>query len=179
MTEEDIIKGCTKMNQVCQRLLFEKHAGKMMSLCERYAKDRQEAKDILQEGFIRVFDCIHQFRFEGSFEGWLRRVFVHIATRHAAKRRISFDDMDMVDTDTMPIDAAVVSKLSEDEIHKLITRLPEGYRMVFNLYIVEGYSHDEIANFLGIQASTSRTQLTKARRMLQTLIVKNFNAVIL
>ncbi|MFT3909906.1 MAG: sigma-70 family RNA polymerase sigma factor [Ferruginibacter sp.] len=179
MTEKEIIQGCIKKNHVCQRLLFEKFAGKMLSLCQRYSKDQQEAKDITQEGFIRVFDFIHQFKFEGSFEGWLRRIFVNVATRHASKRKISFTDIDIVETDTTTIDASVVSKLSEDEIHKFISRMPEGYRLVFNLNVVEGYSHEEIGTLLGIQPSTSRTQLTKARRMLQSLILKNFNAVVL
>lgn len=178
MTETDIIKGCIKKNQVCQRLLFEKFAGKMMSLCQRYAKDQQEAKDIMQEGFIRVFDYIAQFKFEGSFEGWMRRVFVSVATRHATKRKINFSEIDVTDSDINTIDPSVVSKLSEDEIHRMIRMLPEGYRLVFNLNIIEGYSHEEIGNILGIQASTSRTQLVKARRMLQSFILKQFNAVI-
>jgi RNA polymerase sigma-70 factor (ECF subfamily) len=179
MTEKEIIQGCIKKNHVCQRLLFEKFAGKMLSLCQRYSKDQQEAKDITQEGFIRVYDYVHQFKFEGSFEGWLRRIFVNVALRHADKKRISFTDVDVVDTDLNGIDPTVVSKLSQDEIHKFISRLPEGYRLVFNLNIIEGYSHEEIGSMLGIQASTSRTQLTKARRMLQSLILKNFNAVML
>ena len=178
MTETDIIKGCIKKNQVCQRLLFEKFAGKMMSLCQRYAKDQQEAKDIMQEGFIRVFDYIAQFKFEGSFEGWMRRVFVSVATRYAAKRKIIFSEINVTDSDINTIDPSVVSKLSEDEIHRMIRMLPEGYRLVFNLNIIEGYSHEEIGNILGIQASTSRTQLVKARRMLQSFILKQFNAVI-
>jgi RNA polymerase sigma factor (sigma-70 family) len=178
MTEAEIIEGCIKRNQVCQRLLFEKFAGKMMSLCQRYSKDQQEGKDIMQEGFIRVFDYIHQFKFEGSFEGWLRRVFVNVATRHATKRKISFSDINVIDTDTTTIDPSVVSKLSEDEIHRMISLLPDGYRFVFNLNVIEGYSHDEIGLMLGIQASTSRTQLVKARRMLQSIILKQFNAII-
>jgi RNA polymerase sigma factor (sigma-70 family) len=179
LTEAELITGCIKKNHVCQRLLFERHAGKMMSLCQRYSKDQQETKDIMQEGFIRVYDCIHQFKFEGSFEGWLRRIFVSVATRYISKRRISFSDIDMIDTDTTTIDPSVVSKLSEDDIHRLISRLPEGYKLVFNLNIVEGYSHEEIGSLLGIQASTSRTQLVKARRMLQSFILKQFNVVIL
>ena len=151
----------------------------MMSLCQRYAKDEEETKDMMQEGFIKVFDYIQQFKFEGSFEGWLRRVFVSVATRMAAKKNIVFSDIDMVDTDTATISPSVVSKLSEEEIHKLISQMPQGYRLVFSLNVVEGYSHEEIGAMLGIEASTSRTQLTKARRLLQSLIVKQFNTVIL
>jgi RNA polymerase sigma factor (sigma-70 family) len=179
MTETEIINGCIKKNQQCQRLLFEKYAGIMMSLCQRYAKDEEETKDMMQEGFIRAFDYMHQFKFEGSFEGWLRRVFASVAARMAAKKKILFSDIDMMDTDAATIDPSVVSKLSEEEIHKMISQLPQGYRLVFNLNVVEGYSHDEIGAMLGIEASTSRTQLTKARRLLQLLIVKQFNIVIL
>lgn len=178
MTETDIIKGCINKDQVCQRLLFEKYAGILMSLCQRYAKDEHETKDMMQEGFIRAFDNIHQFRFEGSFEGWLRRLFVNVATRMAAKKNIAFSDIDAVEDDAAFISPSVMSKLSEDEIHKMISQLPQGYRLVFNLYVVEGYSHDEIGHLLGIEASTSRTQLVKARRLLQSLIVKQFNKVI-
>ena len=179
MTETEIINGCIKKNQVCQRLLFEKYAGIMMSLCQRYAKDEEETKDMMQEGFIKVFDYIQQFKFEGSFEGWMRRVFVSVATRMAAKKNIVFSDIDMIDTDTASIRPSVVSKLSEDEIHKMISLMPQGYRLVFNLNVVEGYSHEEIGAMLGIEASTSRTQLTKARRLLQSLIVKQFNTILL
>jgi RNA polymerase sigma factor (sigma-70 family) len=179
MTETEIINGCIKKNQQCQRLLFEKYAGIMMSLCQRYSKDQEETKDMMQEGFIRAFDYMHQFKFEGSFEGWLRRVFASVAARMAVKKKIIFSDIDLVDADEAAISPSVVSKLSEEEIHKLISQMPQGYRLVFNLYIVEGYSHEEIGGLLGIEASTSRTQLTKARRLLQSLIVKQFNTVIL
>ena len=179
MTETDIIKGCIKKDQVCQRLLFEKYAGIMMSLCQRYAGDEQESKDMMQEGFIRAFKCIEQFKFEGSFEGWLRRVFTSVAIRMLSQKKILFSDIDRVDTDGASVDPSVLSKLSEDEIHKAINRLPQGYRLVFNLYVIEGHSHQEIGDMLNIEASTSRTQLTKARRFLQAIISKKFNTVIL
>jgi RNA polymerase sigma factor (sigma-70 family) len=179
LTEAELINGCIKKNQSCQRLLYEKFAGKMMSLCQRYARDEQETKDMMQEGFIRAFDSMHQFRFDGSFEGWLRRVFVSVAARMATKRSIAFSDIETADEDTAAINPSVLSKLSEEEIHKMINLLPQGYRFVFNLYVVEGYSHEEIGSLLGIEASTSRTQLTKARRLLQSLIVKQFNTVML
>jgi RNA polymerase sigma factor (sigma-70 family) len=177
LIEEDLIKGCIKNNQHYQRLLFEKHAGKMMSLCLRFSNDQQQAQDILQEGFIKVFDYIHQYKFEGSFEGWMRRVFISIAARQASKRKINFTDFDKVDNDVAAINPSVVSKLSENEIHALIRSLPDGYRLVFNLYVIEGYTHEEIAKMLGIQPTTSRTQLLKARKMLQALIIKQYNLI--
>ena len=178
MTEEELIKGCNQNNQHCQRLLFEKYAGRMMSLCLRFSNRQQEAQDILQEGFIKVFEYIHQYKFEGSFEGWMRRVFISIATRQVSKRKINFIDIDNAD-DATTINPSILSKISENEIHELICKLPDGYRLVFNLNIIEGYSHDEIATMLGIKATTSRTQLLKARKMLQSFIVKQHNLIIL
>lgn len=177
MTEAELITGCVQKKEHCQRMLFEMYAGKMMSVCLRYARDEHEAQDILQVGFIKVFDYIRQFRQEGSLEGWMRRVFVTVALRQVSKKNIRFDDVDRIDTNAVIEDAAVLSKISEDDIHKLILQLPEGYRMVFNLNVIEGYSHEEIAGMLKIQPATSRTQLLKARKMLQGLISKCFNLV--
>jgi len=178
LTEEELIKGCVQNNQYCQRLLFEKHAGKMMSVCLRFTNNEQDAQDILQEGFIKVFDYIHQFKFEGSFEGWLRRVFVSIATRKLNKRKLAFKDVGGDEIDDITINPSIVSKLSEDEIHQLIRTLPDGYRTIFNLNIIEGYSHEEIATMLGIKPATSRSQLLKARKQLQALIAKQHNLIV-
>ena len=179
MTEQELIKGCIQNNQYHQRLLFEKHAGKMMSVCLRFTNNEQDAQDILQEGFIKVFDYIHQFKFEGNFEGWMRRVFVSIATRKLRKRKLAFSDIDKEEIEEITIRPSIVSKLSEDEIHQLIRTLPDGYRTIFNLNIIEGYSHEEIATMLGIQPTTSRTQLLKARKLLQALIAKQHNLIVL
>lgn len=179
MTEEELIKGCVQKKEHCQRLLFNKYAGKMMSVCLRYASDEHEAQDILQVGFVKVFDYIHQFKNEGSVEGWMRRVFVSVALRQFSKKKLRFDGMERIDTDAVIEDAAVLAKISEDDIHKLILQLPAGYRMVFNLNVIEGYSHEEIATMLKIQPATSRTQLLKARKMLQGLISKCFNLVMI
>ncbi len=158
-------------------MLFDKYAGKMMSVCLRYAKDQPEAQDILQVGFVKVFDYIHQFRNQGSLEGWIRRVFVSVAIRQFSKKKLRFDEIAEEHLDTPSDDATVLSKISEEEIHRLIRSLPDGYRTVFNLHVIEGYSHEEIAVMLNIQSSTSRTQLLKARKMLQGLILKCFNLV--
>ena len=177
MTETDLIKGCIQKDKTCQRQLFEQYAGKMMSVCLRFANDQHQAQDILQESFIKVFSYIHQFKFEGSFEGWLRKVFVSVAIRHTRKRKMNFDSIDIHYTDNATVDPSVLSKISEEEIHTLIRKLPDGYRIVFNLNIIEGYSHEEIAQLLGIQVVTSRTQLLKARKMLQALISKQLNII--
>lgn len=149
----------------------------MMSLCLRYTKDEHAAQDILQLGFIKVFDNIHQFKGEGSFEGWMRRVFVTVALRQLSKKKLHFSEISEQQQEDHYEFPAAVSKISEDELHALIRRLPDGYRAVFNLVVIEGYSHEEVGELLRITSSTSRTQLLKARKMLQGLISKCFNIV--
>lgn len=179
MTEEDILRGAVKGDNSCQRMLFEKYAGRMMSLCLRYTRDEHTAQDILQLGFIRVFDSIHQFKGEGSFEGWMRRVFVTVALRQVTKRKLNFSEISEQQQEDLYELPAALSKISANELHTLIRKLPDGYQMVFNLVVVEGYSHEEVAALLKISSSTSRTQLLKARKMLQGLISKCFNIVMI
>ncbi len=177
MTERELIEGCINNKQEAQKKLFNLFAGKMMSVCLRYAPDTHQAQDILQEGFIRVFKTIHQFRFEGNFEGWLRRVFATVAIRQVSRQKIHFTNTDISDTAEHSIDASVLGKISADEINVLIRNMPDGYRTIFNLNVIEGYSHEEIATMLGIQATTSRGQLLKARKYLQLLIVKKYSII--
>lgn len=153
-------------------MLFEQYAGKMMTVCLRYSNDQMEAEDMFQEAFIRVFRYIHQFKFEGSFEGWIRRIVVNSALKHIEKRRINFNEIKENSADTPQIPAYAYSNLGEEDILKLIHQLPEGYRMVFNLSVIEGFSHEEIGKMLNIQPSTSRSQLVKARKMLQNQIIQ-------
>lgn len=172
LTEKEMILGCRENRQDCQKMLFDLYAGKMMALCNRYTNDRQLAQDILQEGFIRVFKYIGQYRFEGSFEGWMRRIFAHTAIREIGKNNIRFSDIEAMSGTEPQVEPAVVAKMTEAEIHELIRKMPDGYRTVFNLNVIEGYSHDEIAGMLGIKASTSRVQLMKAKQFLQAMILK-------
>jgi len=171
LTEYELIKGCIKQDNACQRLLFEHYAGKMMTVCLRYAHDSMEAEDMLQEGFIRVFNYIDQFKFEGSFEGWIRRVVVNTALKHLQKKRLSFTEINDTNQQAPRLESYAYSNLGEEELLKLISQLPSGYRTIFNLNIIEGYSHEEIAKMLDIQPSTSRSQLVKARKMLQNQIL--------
>ncbi|WP_207492590.1 RNA polymerase sigma factor [Aridibaculum aurantiacum] len=171
MTEHDLIRGCIREDITCQRKLFEQYAGKMMTVCLRYAIDTMEAEDILQDSMVRVFRYIHQFKFEGSFEGWIRRIVVNTALKYVQKRKLAFSEINDHSEHSPRIDAYAYSSLGEEEIMKLIQQLPEGYRLVFNLSIIEGFSHEEIAKMLDIQPGTSRSQLVKARKMLQNQIV--------
>lgn len=172
MTEHELIRGCIRKDATCQRKLFELYAGKMMSVCLRYAADAAEAEDMLQEGFIRIFSYIHQFKFEGSFEGWLRRIVVNSALKQLQKKRISFTEISDHQDHSPRMDPYVYANLGEEDLMKLINALPEGYRVVFNLSVIEGYSHEEIAQLLNVQPSTSRSQLVKARKMLQNQITE-------
>lgn len=147
-------------------------AGKMFTVCLRYANNHSEAEDIMQEGFIRVFNNLHQFKFEGSFEGWVRRVFVNCALKYVQKKRIHFSELKEYDSSGVSIEPYAFNHLSEEDLLKMINNLPTGYKIVFNLNVIEGYSHDEIASMLGIQASTSRSQLVKARKLLQQQIIE-------
>jgi RNA polymerase sigma-70 factor (ECF subfamily) len=170
LTEHELIEGCVKNNANCQRMLFEQYAGLMMTICLRYSRDCTEAEDMLQEGFIRVFRYINQYKFEGSFEGWLKRIIVNASLRILQKKGIHFSEINEELKDLQQADADVLSNLSEGEILKLISNLPPGYRVVFNMYVMEGYSHIEIAEMLKINTGTCRSQLAKAKRTLQEQI---------
>lgn len=172
MTEHDLIKGCIRENRHCQQEVFRRYAGKMLAVCMRYARHRMEAEDILQESFIKVFDHVGSFKFKGSFEGWIRRIVINTALKNYSRKSFQNEQIG-VDPGYDPAMAPTVyGSLHEQELLKLIEQLPDGYRVVFNLYAIEGYSHKEIADTLGIQESTSRSQLVKARKMLQAEVLK-------
>lgn len=156
----------------CQRDLYERFAGKMFAVCLRYARTREDAADILQEGFVKVYSKLGQFQFQGSFEGWVRRVMVNTALRAYQKQRYEFEQSGFEHLPESPVDPDAMAILSESELLNLVRQLPDGYRAVFNLVAIEGYSHAEAAEVLGIQESTSRSQLTKARRYLEAEVGK-------
>lgn len=144
-----------------------------MVVCLRYTRSRADAEDVLQEGFIKVFDHLSQFRGEGSLEGWIRRIMITAALKKYQRFYYQKEINSLEDVPFEPTQSGgdVVSLLSLQELLALIQRLPDGYRMVFNLFVIEGYSHDEIAKMLQIEAGTSRSQLNKARRLLQQWIL--------
>lgn len=144
----------------------------MFAVCLRYARTREDAADILQDGFMKVFAKLEQFQFQGSFEGWVRRVMVNTALRAYQKQRYDFELTGFERLPETPVDPDAVALLSEAELLNLVRNLPDGYRAVFNLVAIEGYSHAEAADLLGIQESTSRSQLTKARRYLEIEVGK-------
>ena len=138
----------------------------MYAVCLRYARSQSDAADILQEGFVKVYTKLGQFQFQGSFEGWVRRIMIHTALRSYQRQRFDMEQSGYEHLPESPVEPDALAMLSEAELLKLIGQLPDGYRAVFNLVAIEGYSHAEAADLLQIQESTSRSQLTKARRWL-------------
>ena len=170
MSEKDIILGCLRNEPKYQKALFDKYSGILMTICRRYFTDIALAEDALQEGFIRIFKNLHQFKFSGSFEGWLKRVVVNVCLRKLQSEARQFEMGDLEKTKTPSIRSDVEAKVNAEDLMKLIEKLPKGYRTVFNMYAIDGFSHKEIAAELGITSSTSRSQLVKARNMLQKLL---------
>ncbi len=172
MTEKEIIQGCIEGDIQTQRLLFNTFAPKMMSVCLRYIGNRSEAEDVLQDGFILVFRHIEKFKFNGSFEGWIRRIMVNTALKFLQSKKVNFVEIDAVQATFIHGEPSVLSELNTEELMKMIDALPDGYKIVFNLYVIEGYSHNEIAKLIHISPGTSRSQLIKARRLLQKQITE-------
>ena len=174
MTEDELIRGCLKDDASCQKEIFNRFAGRMLGVCNRYARNSADAEDILQDAFIKVFNKIYQFKFEGSFEGWVRKIVVNTALKKYSLRRYEKEVVgyEIKDRDESSMEPSAYAHLNQKEIMDLINNLPDGYRLIFNLYVIEGYQHDEIAEMLGIQSGTSRSQLVKARNLLQKQILQ-------
>jgi RNA polymerase sigma factor (sigma-70 family) len=165
--ERDIIDGCIKGNRTSQKALYDYYSSKMYYACLRYATDKEEAEDILQEGFVKVFQNISTFSGNGSFEGWIRRIIVNTAIEHFRKKNMKFADAEIENAIDQSHSVTIVDHFSEQDLLKIISQLPIGYKTVFNLYAIEGFSHKEIADMLKITESTSKSQLSRARGMLQ------------
>lgn len=143
-----------------------------MTICLRYGSTQQEAEDMMQESFVAIFGNIAKFKNEGAFDGWLRKIVVHSCLRVIRKKRVDVINIDEKSNEFIGIDSYTYSSLGEKDLMKLINELPMGYKLVFNMHIIEGFSHDEIAKLLKIQPASSRSQLVKARKMLQNQIIK-------
>ncbi len=175
ISDQDLIRGCLQHDVHAQEVFYRRFAGKMFGVCLRFASDYMEAEDILQEGFIRAFNNLYQFRFEGSLEGWLRRIIVNTAINFV-KKQIRHQRMEVnieLASDCATITEDVLSKLSVEELLMMIQRLPVGYRTVFNLYVIEGYNHKEIGLKLGISENTSKSQLFRAKQSIQKELLKS------
>lgn len=174
-TDSDIIEGCILGNPRMQKMLYDKYSPKMYSVCLRYAANEEDAKDILQDGFIKVFTNISKFKSLGSFEGWIRRIIVNTAIEQFRKKNKLYSLSDATTEDKIESDdAPIFNQLETKELLNLIKSLPSGYRSVFNLYAIEGYTHKEIAALMDISEGTSKSQYSRAKALLQDKI-KNHN----
>lgn len=170
-SEDELINKCMVGDREAQKTLYYRYAPKMFSVCLRYAKDYHSAEDVLQEGFIKVFKYISKFRREGSFEGWLRRIFINTSIENLRKAVSMYSIVDEEDKPIDIIDESIFDELDHEDLLHMIQSLSPGYRTVFNLYVIEGYSHNEIARMLGINEGTSKSQLARARILLQKKIL--------
>jgi RNA polymerase sigma-70 factor (ECF subfamily) len=171
--DEQLIKECIKKDIRAQKRLYEKYAPLMMSICLRYVRDRDIAQNLLQDGFIKLFDKIDTYSGSGSFVGWMRKIFVNTALEHLRHNDVFKYSIDVnVAFNIESENESPIDKISADELMKCIAELPPGFRTVFNMYAIEGYSHAEIAEHLGIQEGTSRSQYARARTLLQQKILK-------
>jgi RNA polymerase sigma-70 factor (ECF subfamily) len=171
-SESDLIEGCIRGDRKMQYELYERFSSKMYGVCLRYAANAEEAQDILQEGFIKVFKKISSYRGDGSFEGWIRRIFVNTAIEHFGKKAYLQPITEQEENTIEGKYISVLDKLAEKDIIKLIQQLSPGYRTVFNMYVVEGYTHKQIAEALNISEGTSKSQLSRAKLILQDLVTK-------
>ena len=168
--EAQLVKALRKQDPKAQRQVYEKYSPRMLGLCFRYAGEEMMAEDVMVEGFMRVFSKIDQYSGEGSFEGWIRRIMVNEALGHLRKQKRILEDTLSDEAANIPDYIYADQNLNEEELLDLIAELPVGYRTVFNLYAIEGYAHSEIADLMGITESTSKSQLHRARALLQKMV---------
>lgn len=176
LSEKELIQRCKAKDKKAEKQLYERYAPKMWGVCIRFAKNRMGAEDIMQEGFVKVFDKLEQYNDQGSFEGWIRKTIVNTAINHYKKNINHNKELDIDEvTIKNQLEPRVIDQLTVNELMEVIRELPEGYRLVFNLFVVEGYSHKEIAEKLDITENTSKSQLSRARNVLQQQIEIKLN----
>jgi RNA polymerase sigma-70 factor (ECF subfamily) len=173
MTEESIVMGCQQKEPAAQEALYLKFSSKMLGVCYRFAHNRQDAEDMLQEGFVKIFLQINRYEHRGSLEGWILRVIVHTCINHLKKYKKFNDVVDLAYASNLIIrEDSIPGIVQAKQIVESIRALPIGYRTVLNLYAIEGYSHKEIGSMLEIEESTSRSQYTRAKNLLEEILSK-------
>lgn len=165
--EQLVIKGCIKGERDAQRTLYEKYAPGMFAVCRRYAKGQQEAEDILQDAFIKVFDQIGKFRGESTIGYWIKRIVINTALNSERSKLYLYPMVDVTEMHNTPDESIRLSDYTMDELMKMIDKLPSSCKAIFNLYAIEGYKHQEIADMLGISEGTSKSQFARARQLLK------------
>lgn len=168
---EEIIRKCCKGDSLAQKQLYAKFSPTMYGLCLRYTRNEQDAQDVLQEGFIKVYTKLNTYKGDGSFEGWMKRIFIHNALRFLTqKKKYDFNEIIEDNEQHLPVFTA---PCEYEDLLCMVSQLPDGYRSVFNLSVIDGYKHNEIGALLGISENTSRSQLTRAKAMLRKMINNN------
>lgn len=173
ISEEQLIAGCIRGERRMQEEFYKLFAPRMFSICLRYAGDYFQAEDMLQEGFIRAYANLQKFRNEGSFEGWMKRIFINTAIEGYRKNQVVNNMLEVEEMKNDLVQQDDFHHLSANDLLKMVQRLSPGYRTVFNLYAIEGYSHMEIAGMLGINIGTSKSQLARARYLLQKMVLNS------
>lgn len=166
-SENEIIAGCRQGKAWAQKALYERVGGRMLSVCYRYISDRDEAEHVMIGGMVKVFDKIDQYTGEGHFEGWIRRIMVNESLMYIRKNKNMSVEVEIEQTHETSVSVQSEDQLETEDLMAMIEKLPVGYRTVFNLYAIEGYSHAEIAEQLSINENTSKSQLSRARKLLQ------------
>ena len=173
MTEQAIIAGCLRNDAAAQRELYNQYSPKMLSVCYRFSPTREDAEDMLQEAFIKVFTNIHTFQNKGSFEGWIRRIIVHTCINFLKKHKKFNESIELTEANLMQVkEETIPSMMQAKQVIECIRLLPVGYRTVLNLYAIEGYSHREIGELLDIGESTSRSQYTRSKALLENMLIR-------
>lgn len=171
-TEAQLVSALKRGEGRAHKVVYERYAGKMLAICTRYCANRADAEEVMLDGFMRVFEKIEQFREEGSFEGWIRRIMVTESLMFLRKSRQWRQELPIDDVTVEPDYEWADAALNESDLMRLVNQLPDGYRTVFNLYAIEGYNHAEIGEMLGISEGTSKSQLSRARNLLQVSLKK-------
>lgn len=175
LSDSDLIKGSIDGNRHIQELLYKKFSGKMYGVCLRYAGNESDANDIMQDGFIKVFNNLEKFRADGSFEGWIRRIIVNTSIEYFRRKKKTFNITETQENYIEDTSLDALDVLATKDLMHIINELPPGYKMVFNMHIIEGYSHKEIADTLGITEGTSKSQLARAKGVLRKIIEDRVN----
>lgn len=170
--DKELIEGCANGNRASQRALYERYCKKMLVVCQRYAKSSQEAEDILQEGFIKVFKAIKNFRFESKLDTWITRIMINTALNSQRQKLYLFPMVDVTEVQLPEREEVSLSGFHLAELIKMIQSLPDGCRVVFNLFAIEGYTHKEIAAMLGVSEGTSKSQFNRAKALLRAKLEK-------
>jgi RNA polymerase sigma factor (sigma-70 family) len=170
-TEEELIKGCLNNDPKAQRIIYEKYAGAMFAVCSRYIKEKTDAEDVLIKGFMKAFSQMAKYKGEGNLGGWIKKIMINEALMFLRSTRTMYVEVDIDHANYNQDEHFSHNQLEADDLLKMVNNLPVGYRTIFNLYAIEGYSHKEIAEQLNISENTSKSQLSRARVLLQKMLM--------